>query len=431
MAHSAEALRAVPAAAERQFAWRVMWFLFLASMLNYMDRAVLGVLMPQVRRDLGLTNTGYGVALNAFLIVYAAMYVLGGRLADRMGCRRSVVWTLVVWSAANMLHAFATGLGTLSLFRGMLGAGEGAFYPAAIRGAAEWFPPEERAKAVGLLLSGISLGTLLTPPLVMAIAVRFGWRAAFVVTGALGLLLLPGWLLLHGRIRRRYGMADPAPAAGETQASGSTTAEVPLRSALSARKYWCALSSRAMTDAAWYFYLFWTPGYFQEVRGFTPAQVGALLWIPYFCGGVGSVGGAWLSSALIARGWSVDRGRKAVLYAALLVAALGGGAFWIASPLAALAVVSLALMGHQAFASNIHTVITEISPPRHVAVLYGITGAAGTLLGALSQPLIGRVVDLQGYGAVFAAAGLLYIAGAILLFAMGRIEPISPVTRRS
>lgn len=409
----------------RRFAWRVMWFLFSASMLNYMDRAVLGVLMPQVRRDLGLSNTDYGLALNAFLTVYAVMYVWGGRLADRLACRRSFVWTIVFWSVANMLHGFASGLWTLSLFRAMLGAGEGAFYPAAIRGAAEWFPPKDRAKAVGLLLSGISLGTLLTPPLVVWISMRFGWRAAFVITGALGLVLLPGWLHLHRRIRQRYGVSDPAPAARDAERIEPVAGGVSLRSALGARKYWCALSSRAMTDAAWYFYLFWMPGYFQEVRAFTPAQVGGLLWIPYFCGGVGSVGGAWLSSTLIARGWSLDRGRKAVLYAALLLAAFGGSAFWMANPMAALGVISLALLGHQAFASNIHTVITEISPPRHVAVLYGITGAAGTLLGALSQPVIGRIVDLQGYGAVFATAGLLYVAGAGLLAAMGRIEPIS------
>ncbi len=415
----------MPAEVERRFAWRVMWLLFLASMLNYMDRAVLGVLMPQVRRDLGLTNTDYGLALNAFLTVYAVMYVLGGRLADRLACRRSFEWTIVVWSAANMLHAFATGLGTLSLFRAMLGVGEGAFYPAAIRGTAEWFPPRDRAKAVGLLLSGISLGTLLTPPLVVWISVRFGWRAAFVITGALGLLLLPAWIELHRRIRQRYGTPDPAPAAKDAARAEPAAAGVTLRLSLASRKYWCALSSRAMTDAAWYFYLFWMPGYFQEIRAFTPAQVGGLLWIPYFCGGLGSLGGAWLSSALIARGWSLDRGRKTVLFAALLVAALGGFAFWIVDPLVALGVISLALVGHQAFASNIHTVITEISPPRHVAVLYGITGAAGTLLGALSQPVIGRIVDLQGYGAVFVTAGLLYVAGAALLAAMGRIEPIS------
>jgi ACS family hexuronate transporter-like MFS transporter len=406
----------VTSAPQRRFAWTLAALLFAGSVLNYVDRSMLGVLMPQIRRDLSLSNEQYGYAVNAFLMLYAAFYILGGKMSDRLGYKLTVFWSVLFWSVANALHAFATGLRSLCLYRALLGIGEGVFYPAAIRCYTERFPPASRAKAVGLLLSGLSVGTLVTPPVAAWILVHWGWRAAFVATGAAGLILLPPWILLHRR-------TNPSPRAEEaTRLAGNSG--VRLGDVLRCRKYWAVLSARAVGDAAWYFYLFWMPGYFQEVRGFAPAMVGKYLWVPYFCAGAGALAGAWASSALIARGIQPERGRKCVLFPSALCASLGAFVFLADHPAAALALASVALFGHQSWSSNLHTVITEICPPRHVAILYGITGAAGTLAGALSQPLIGRVVDLQGYGPSFAAAGLAYFAAAALLLSAGRLAPI-------
>ena len=420
----------VPSATERRFAWLVIWLLFTGSVVNYMDRAALGVVMPQVRRDLSLSNTAYGFAVNAFLVTYMIFYILGGRLADRFGCRRMFPLTVIVWSAAKMAHVFARGLGSLCLFRALLGLGEGGFYPAAIRGTAEWFPPEQRAKGVGLLLCGLSIGTLLTPPFVAWIASHSGWRASFLATGALGFLLIPPWLLMQRRIRQAYGSPDPAPAMRREEARGARLDnEASLRDVLRSRKYWCILAARSLSDGAWYFYLFWMPGYFQEARGFDIQTVGRLLWIPYFAADAGALGGAWTSSALIQRGLGVDLGRKAVLLASAALATCGGTSCFLPGSWLALAAMSVALFGHQSWSSNIHTVITEVSPGRLVAVLYGITGAAGTLMGAVSQPLIGRVVDVHGYVPAFVAAGAAYVAAAALLLLAGRIERIAPPRR--
>ena len=397
--------------------------LFAGSVINYMDRAVLGVVMPQIRRDLGLTNQQYGWAVNAFLTAYMVSYILGGRLADRLGCRRMVAWTAVFWSVAGMAHSLVRGLGGLSLARAGLGLGEAAFYPAAMRGVAGWFPPKDRAKAVGLFLSALSVGTLLAAPVVAWVTGRYGWRASFLVTGSLGFLLLPPWLLLHRRIRAAYGTADPDPEA-EAGQRGRAGAAVPLACVLRTRKYWCALGARGCSDAAWYFYLFWMPGYFQEVRGLSLASVGRLLWIPYFTAGMGALAGAWASSALIHRGYSLDRGRKTVLVPSAGLAAMGALACFVPGHALAIGIMAVALFGHQSWSSNIHTAISEISPPEHVAVLYGITGAAGTLMGALAQLVIGPVVDVAGYPSVFVAAGLLYVVAVGLLFSAGRIEPI-------
>ena len=398
--------------------------LFGGSVVNYMDRAVLGVVMPQIRRDLALTNQEYGWVVNAFLMAYMLSYILGGRLADRLGCRRMVTLTVVFWSLAGMAHALVRGLGSLSLARAALGLGEAGFYPAAMRGVSGWFPPKDRAKAVGLFLSALSVGTLLTAPLVASITGRYGWRASFLVTGSVGFLLLPPWLLLHRRIHAAYGTPDPDPAsqAGGTDPGGAAT---PLAYVLSTRKYWCALAARGCTDSAWYFYLFWLPGYFQEVRGLSLAAVGRLLWIPYLTAGIGALAGAWASSELIHRGHSLDRGRKIILAPSAALAAMGAAAYFVPGHALAVAVVAAALFGHQSWSSNIHTAISEISPPAHVAVLYGITGAAGTLLGALAQLVIGPIVDAHGYQSVFIGAGLMYVLAICLLFAAGTIEPIT------
>lgn len=410
---------------QSRFAWLIVFLLFAGSVLNYMDRSLVSVIMPQVRRDLALTNADFGLAVNAFLVMYAAFYILGGRIADRLGYRGAFALTVAFWSIACMAHALVQGLRSLALCRAILGMGEGGFYPAAMRGAAQWFPPESRAKAVGIILSALCVGSLLTPPLVAWITIHYGWRASFLVIGALGLLLLPPWLLLHRRIHRVCGAGDPTLSEKRERETGASAEdELSLSEVLKTRKYWCVLAARASTDAAWYFYLFWIPGYFQDVRRFDLATVGRFLWIPFFCAGVGALTGAWASSALIRRGLGLDRSRKTILFASLSLCVVGASACFAPTAYLALALVSLALFGHQSYGSNIHTVITEITPPRHVAVLYGITGAAGTLLGAAAQLAIGRVIDLFGYKPAFVWAGGMAVLAAIFLLAAGTIERI-------
>ncbi|MCZ2146802.1 MAG: MFS transporter [Bryobacterales bacterium] len=405
----------------RNLAWLVMALLFLGSVVNYLDRAVLGVLMPSIRRDLGLTNTGYAMAVNAFLVTYTLSYVVGGRVADLLGCRRTFSLTLLVWSAAAMLHAVARGIWGLAGCRALLGIGEGGYYPAAIRGAAEWFPPKQRAKAIGLVLSALSVGSLLTPPVSAWLALAYGWRVAFLATGAFGLLLIPPWIALHGRIRRELGSADPAPAIAAIAREGEEGGGAPLRTALRSRSYVCLLLARACSDSAWYFYLFWMPGYFQEARGLGLAAVGQWLWIPFLAAGVGAIFGAWASSELIEHGWGLDRSRRSVLVVSAAVSATGAATCVVPGFAAALGLVSVALFAHTSWSSNLHTAITEVTPPRHVAVLYGVTGAAGTLGGVMMQSMVGPLVDRFGYDLPFFLTGALYLTAALLVIRGVRI----------
>ena len=408
-----------------RFAWMIAAVFFIGSVINYLDRAVLGVVMPQVRKDLSLSNSDYSLAVNAFLVPYMIFYVLGGRVADRFGYSRTFTVSVIFWSIANMLHGMARGLGSLCFFRALLGIGEGGYYPTAMRGLSEWFAPENRAKAVGLLICGVSVGSLVTPPLVAWITIQFGWRASFVFTGALGFLLISVWLYLHRVIQRRFGDVNhSALEANSGQNESLDEKPMPLHEVLKRRKYWFLLTARAITDATWFFFVFWMPGYFQVIRGFSLIEVGRWLWIPFFFADIGALVGAWASSALIQRGHGLDPSRKIVLVVSALLGLFGIGTYYVFDQALAIAFISLALFGHFSWASNIHTVITEVIPRQHVAVLYGITGAVGTGLGVISQYFVGQIVDIKGYEIPFVCASAAYVMAIALVLFAGKIEPM-------
>jgi len=409
---------------QNSFRWLIVLLLFAGSAINYLDRSLLSVVMPQVRRDLLLSNANYGLAIHAFLIMYAVFYILGGRIADGIGYSRTFTLAVAFWSLAAMAHAFVRGLPSLVLCRALLGIGEGIYYPAAMRGVAGLFPPASRAKAVGSILSAICLGLLVAPPLVAWTTLHYGWRVTFFLLGALGSLLLPPWLWVHRQIPRAHGPAGTAAKTGDPAVGAPSEQEVTLGEILKTRKYWCILAARGCSDTAWYYYLFWIPGYFQEARGLSLATVGKLLWVPYFGAFIGAFAGAAASSALIRRGWGVHRSRRTALLVFAFLCVCGASAGFAPGPKLALALFSLALFAHECWSTNIHTVITEISPPKHVALLYGMTGAAGTFVGAGAQLAIGPLVDLYGYKPAFVWAGGLYVLAAGLLISAGVLEPI-------
>jgi len=403
----------------------ILTLLFVGSMVNYTDRSVLGVVMPQVRRGLSLTNAHYALAVHAFLVMYALFYILGGRIADRLGYRRTFSVAVLFWTAAMAAHSFVQGLRSLFFCQAALGMGEGSYYPTAMKGIAGLFPPASRAKAVGAILSAISFGLLVTPPLVAWVTLRFGWRVTFLLFGLLGTLLVPPWLWVHRQTERNAAFTDaPTGEAGAITAGADAKEEVTLGEALKSRKYLCVLAARACSDTAWYFYLFWIPGYFQDVRGLSLATVGKLLWVPYAGACVGPLTGAAASGTLIGRGWSMHRSRLTVMlvFASVCVFSASGG--FAPTTILALGLVTLALFSHQALSTNIHTVVTEIVPPKHVAILYGMTGAAGTFIGAAAQLVIGPVIDHYGYKPAFVWAGGMYALAIGLLLSAGVLEPI-------
>ena len=413
----------IPTEQQRHLSWAIVMFFFAGSVLSYTDRALLGVVLPQIRKDLSLSNTQYSLTIDAFLIMYTIFYIVGGRIADRIGTRRAFSLNIVFWSLASMAHAMTGGVVGLCIFRGLLGIGEGGFLPTAMRGIMEWFHPDNRAKAVGLLMCGITLGLLLTPPIAAWVTFHYGWRMAFLVTGFAPLLLLLPWSWLHRRVQAVYGTLDPVPVHSPKDEL-PLRRDIPLRQVLRRSKYWFFLFARAFPDAVTFFYLFWLPGYFQDVRHYDLKKVGTLLWIPFFCAGLGALAGGWLSGALIRRGQGLSQSRKTALFLSAGCCILGATAFLAPTPTLALELVSLALFGHFAWSSNIQTVVTEVVPRKHMATLYGITGAVGTLIAALTQPLVGYAVDVVGYGPAFIGTAATYMLALGMLLGGGKIKSI-------
>jgi MFS transporter, ACS family, hexuronate transporter len=413
--------------------WVMVGLIFLATVINYIDRQTMAVLKTSISDDLGLTNPQYAAIQNAFLIAYAASQMLSGRLYDAVGTRIGFTISIVVWSLAAIAHATARRMASLVVCRFVLGLGEAGNWPGAAKSIAEWFPVKERALAMGIFNTGAAVGGALSPPLIAVLASAMGWRATFVITGALGFGWLVLWLLLYRlpqqhpwlhEDERAYIMDEPA-----TTARPAADADQDWRPGwmelLRYRQVWAVIVGRFLTDPIWWLYVFWLPSYFQEARGFSLAQIGWSAWFPFLAAGIGALTGGWASGHLIARGWTVDRARRTVMAAGALLIPAGILAMQAESPYVALAWMGVVLFGFQVWINNVMTLPSDCFPGRAVASVAGLGGTAAAVASVLYNWNTGRVVDLLGYTPVFVAAGVLGPLGlvAVLLLA-GRIEPV-------
>ncbi|MCU0635056.1 MAG: MFS transporter [Gemmatimonadaceae bacterium] len=419
-----------PVRAGRQ-RWIVCALLFFATTINYIDRQVLGILAPTLQREVGWSESDYGDIVSWFSLAYAIGFLGVGRLIDRIGARRGFAVAIITWSAAAMAHALARTTAGFSAARFALGLGESGNFPAAIKVVAEWFPARERALATGVFNAGSNVGAILTPLLVPAIVVRFGWPAAFFATGALGFVWLAAWWAWYrppaeqprlGAAERAWITQDAAPAAAHPG--------TPVRWAalLRHRAVWAFVLGKFLTDPIWWFYLYWLPKYLAAVHGVTLTGLAAPLVVIYLVADVGSVGGGWLSSALLARGWSVGAARRtAMLVCAIAILptiTLGRAeALW-----PAIALVAVAAAAHQGWSANLFTLTSDLFPAGAVASVVGLGGFAGAVGGVLFQRLTGRILDATGndYLPIFAICGTAYlVAWLVMRLLQPRVVPIS------
>jgi ACS family hexuronate transporter-like MFS transporter len=396
--------------------WYIALMLCLASELNYLDRQTLAVLIGTIQKELSLKSANYGDINSWFLTSYAIMYLVSGRIIDVVGTRRGFMVFVSGWSLANMLHVFASTVGQFSFFRFLLGAFEPGSFPGGVRAVAEWFPMKDRAMAVGVFNAGTALGSMFAAPVVSVLALQFGWRSAFLVTGGLGFLWVVAWALVyrlpgeHPRLseeERNLIMADQA-------AEGESAAPAPLSCLLRMKETWGCVMVRVLTDPISYFLNFWIPFYFQKERGFDLKAVGMFVWIPFAALTLGNLFSGAMPRFLIARGWPLSRARKATM----LGVALAMPVFCllvtrVASPALAVAVVTGMMFGHAAF-GNI-TIPAEVFPRNAIGTVTGLGGALGALMGAISQRYIGRVVDTLGFGPIFAGCAGMYLIALFLV----------------
>jgi MFS transporter, ACS family, aldohexuronate transporter len=424
--------------------WAICALLFFAATINYIDRQVIGILKPTLQKEFGWSEIDYADIVFAFQLAYAIGLLLAGRLMDRLGARKGFVLAIVVWSLAAMAHAEATVFGPaaaamLSAFglvysasvagfivaRFMLGLGEAGNFPASIKVVAEWFPKRERAFATGLFNSGTNVGALVAPLAVPWITLTWGWYWAFIVTGAIGFAWLLFWLPIY-----KEPEAHPRLNASELAYIRSDPPDpkmhIPWRAILPHRQAWAFMVGKFLTDPIWWLYLFWIPDFLNRNHGIDLRLIGPPLVAIYLVADVGSIGGGWLSSTLIKRGWSVNAGRKtAMLICALAVVpmifASGARELWLAVGL-----ISIAAAAHQGWSCNLFTLVSDTFPRQAVGSVVGLGGMAGAVGGMLIAKLTGYLLQVTGsYVPVFLMAAFAYlIALAIIHLLVPRLEPV-------
>lgn len=407
------------------YRWTICALLFFATTINYVDRQVIGLLGPTLTRELGWTPSQFGDIVSWFSFAYAFGFLGMGRMLDRIGVRKGLAFAVIAWSIAAMAHALARTAAGFSYARAALGLGESGNFPAAIKATAEWFPQKERALATGIFNAGSNVGAIVAPLMVPWIALTWGWQQAFIATGALGFIWLVFWLLLY-RSPEGHPKVSAAELAHIRSDPAEATQATPWLKLLGHRQAWAFIIAKFLTDPIWWFYLYWLPSFLDSRFGVTLGRVALPIIAIYLVADVGSVGGGWLSGALIKRGFSVNWGRKiAMLAAALLIVptmmAPRAGSLWVA-----VGIVSLAAAAHQWWSANLFTTASDMFPRAAVASVVGLGGFAGAMGGVLFQRITGRVLEAtnNNYGVIFVVCGLAYVvAWTIVHLLAPRLEP--------
>ena len=411
--------------------WLVLGLLFFSTVINYVDRQALSVLLPTLRTELGLTTADYGMMTTIFLLTYTIGQVGAGMWIDKIGTRRGFSIFIVIWSIAAGLHAFARGAVSLAFFRALLGFGESGNWPAGGKTVAQWFPPHRRAFAMAVFDGGSAVGAIIAPPLLAFLALQYGWRSAFIVTSALGFVWLAAWLWIYQtpENHRWLSPADRAEAAASTGGSGAGTAALAFGSALRAiikeRQLWGLMVTRMVATPVWWFYVFWLPDYLSQGRGFTLKEIGLYAWIPYLTVDLGKLCGGAISDRLLARGKTATLARKSVMAAGALLMVAGIQVVAAPSATAAVAWVCVATFGFGMWSANILALHADMFSTQTLGTAVGITGTAASLGGAIFTYIVGRVVSTAGYAPVFWAVGTLALVALIaLIFGVGRVEKV-------
>jgi ACS family hexuronate transporter-like MFS transporter len=404
----------------RGLRWWIAGLIFLATLINFIDRLTISILGPVITTQLGLTNLQFASITTWFLVAYTASQGFSGKLYDRIGPRRGFALSILVWSIAASAHAFARGLVSLSCFRFVLGLGEAGNWPGAAKVIAEWFPVRQRALGMGIFNSGVCIGSIMAPPLIVWLQLRFGWQTTFLTTGALGFGWLVLWLLFYESPERHRAITPEEYALiKEGQSPAVEGRKIGWLQLLHFRQTWALVLSRFLTDPVWWLYITWLPLYLYNARGFDLKRIGMFAWLPFVAADAGSLLGGWVSGHLIARGCSANTARKAVIVSGAFFMAAGIPAALTHSAIVALAFISVVTFGFQSWINNVQTMPSDFFPQQAVASVAGL-GGVGAGIGAILFILTtGWVVDHFSYTPILIVAGLLPLLGTMVLFALG------------
>jgi MFS transporter, ACS family, hexuronate transporter len=417
-----------PETASHRLRWTIAVLISSAVAISYFDRQTLPVAIAAIQRDIPVSNTQFSQLQGAFLLAYACMYAGGGKLIDTLGTRRGFLVIMVVWSLACASHGLAAGFGMLAASRFLLGMGEGGGFPAATKAVSEWFPVTERATAMGIINAGSAVGAVIALPAIALVIATLNWRWVFFLSGAMGLLWTAWWMRAyftpaqHPRIseREREEIAEvlKRPAAAHEAA-------IPWLRLFTYRQVWGLVTAKFLSDAAWYFYIFWLPKYLYDVRGFDTKQVGYFAWIPYAASGIGSLSGGWFSGRLLRAGYSLDASRKIALGASAGVMPL---IFFVTQAPVQLAILlfSIAFFGQQSWSTLVMILPADLFPRKVVGSVAGLVGFGGAMGGLVFGLVVGYLLDHGfGYRTVFGMVSTLHvIAFGIILLSVGKVRQL-------
>lgn len=412
------------------YRWRIVALLFCATTINYIDRQVLAQLKPYLADDLGITEAQYGYIVSAFQAAYAIGMLLAGRIIDKYGTRLSYIMSISIWSLAGCLHAAATGFVSLAGARFLLAIGESGNFPTAIKTITEWFPKRDRAFATGIFNSGSNIGAIVAPPLVTYLALEYGWRIAFLVTGFLGFIWLIFWILLYESPARTKGISREELAYIEDEncalqghhTSDSEPAATPpsIKSNLNVAVGLCLC--RFIADWPWWFFLFWTPDFLKKTFDLDLSATVVPLMAIYIIADVGSIFGGWLSSSMIKHGMKVRRARALSLLICASMVLPVMVIPYCSALIPAVVIISLACFAHQAWAANIYTVVSDNFPKQQVGTMTSVVGFCGSIGGIIAASAVGLVLEwTHNYQLIFCVASVAYLIGwSVLQLAMRR-----------
>ena len=412
--------------------WYIIGLVALATTINYIDRQSISLLFPVLSKpsELNISPMQYANVGTILLLAYMFSQTISGRLYDRFGSRIGFTFSIIVWSFAAMAHSLMVGFASFAACSFVLGFGEAGNWPGAAKVAAEWFPVRERALAMAIFNSGAAMGSVIAPPLIIALQMHFGWRKAFLIAGSLGFFWLIAWLLFfrtpdqHPNITR-----EELELITRGQRSASKSPVPNWGTLLRLRQVWAIVLSRFMVDPVWWLFVLWLPGYLSKARGLSLKQIGMFAWAPYLAASAGSLFGGWLSGRLIRAGWDVNRARKTVIAIAACLMPAGILAARAQSAFAALGFIAIVLFGFQMWISNVQTLPSDFFKDNTIGSVAGL-GGTGAAIGSMTFMLsTGWIVTHLSYAPVLVVAGVLAPIGTVVLFLLaGRIEAVDVPT---
>lgn len=417
----------------KNYRWLIVALLFFATTINYLDRQVIGLLKPTLEREFLWSETDFAYIVMAFTAAYALGLLFFGWLIDKIGTKAGYSWSVIIWSISGMFHALARSVLGFSAARIGLGIGEAGNFPAAMKAVAEWFPKKERALATGIFNAGTSVGVVLALLIAPWILVRYGWQEVFWITGALGFVWLAFWLVLYeipSRQKRitpeelRLIAGDHAAEQGETEG----TKAVKWHRLFTFRQTWAYVTGKFLIDPIYWFFLFWLPSYFSSTFNLDLTRPSLELMIIYAATTIGSVSGGYFSSWLIKKGWATLKARKTALliFATLELSIIS--AQFVTDVWVAVALISLAVALHQAWATNMFTTASDMFPREAVSSVVGIGGMTGAIGGILFPMLVGYLLDSYkavdnlagGYNLLFTICGFTYLVAWMIIHLLTR-----------